>query len=96
MTPELALLARAFLLGLVVLVAERFAKRRALRRSDVRRTVVRLPEALNPVVRSLPGRPLGVSVVEAAPKPASPATGHLTVVKLEPRETPYVSDKRAA
>jgi len=95
MTPELALLARAILLGLLVLVAERFAERGMLKRSDVRRTVVRLPEALNPVVRSLPSRPLVVSV-EAAPKPASPATGHLTVVKLEPQGVPYLSDKQAA
>lgn len=95
MTPELALLARAVLLGLLVLGAERFAKRRALRRSDTRRTVVRLPEALNPVVRSLPSRPIVVSV-EADPKPAAPATGHLTVVRLEPQETPYLTDKQAA
>lgn len=95
MTPELALLVRAVLLGLLVLTFERVSTRAQLKRSEARRTAVRLPLTLNPVVTPLPGRPIQVSATQVAPKPAAPATGHLKVIRLEP-QSDYVTEKQAA
>lgn len=98
MTPELALLVRALILGLLVLGAERVSRRLQARRDEARRTAVRFPIKLNPVVTALPGRPVQVSALEVVTKPAlaAPATGHLKIVHLEPRTPTYVTDKKAA
>lgn len=96
MTPELALLVRALLLGLLVLTFERVSKRLQTKRSEARRTAVRLPAILNPVVRPLPSRPIEVTIVRAAPKPIAPATGHVKIVRLEPQTPVYVTEKQAA
>lgn len=97
MTPELALLVRALILGLLVLGAERVSRRLQARRDEARRTAVRLPIKLNPVVTALPGRPVQVSaLVVTKPALAAPATGHLKIVHLEPRTPAYVTDKKAA
>ena len=95
MTPELALLVRAVLLGLLVLTCERVSTRLQLKRREARRTAVRLPATLNPVVTTLPGRPVQVSAAQVAPKPAAPATGHLKVIRLE-LQPDYATEKQAA
>ncbi len=100
MTPEVALLARALVLGLLVLTLEHVSKHLQAKRSEARRTAVRLPATLNPVVTTLPGRPVQVSVSEVVTKPAPAlplsATGHLKVVRLEPRAPAYTTNKKAA
>jgi hypothetical protein len=83
MTPEIALLIRAALLSLLVLAVERFANHRQVARREARRTVVKLPATLNPVVTLAPGRPLQVNPAHPAFKAS--ATEHLEVVQLEPR-----------
>ena len=100
MTPEVALLVRALILGALVLTLEHVSKHLQAKRSEARRTAVRLPATLNPVVTTLPGRPVQVSVSEVATTsaPAVPlsATGHLKIVRLEPQVSAYTSDKKAA
>lgn len=93
MTPEIALLIRAALLSLLVLAVERFTNHQQAARREARRTVVKLPATLNPVVTFAPGRPLQVNPAHPALK-ASAATGHLEVVQLEPRRA--FAEKRAA
>ncbi len=93
MSPEIALMVRAVLLVLAVVVVERFVARRRARLAEQRRTVVRLPMVLNPASRSLHGRPLTVSVVRPVPKPVAATPSN--VVRLEPAPT-YLDEKRAA
>lgn len=94
MTPEIALLVRAVLLSLLVLGAERLITRRQTARREARRTVVKLPMALNPVVTFAPSRPLQVGVEQATAQAARP-TGHGEVVRLEPRPA-FDPEKQAA
>ncbi len=100
MTPELALLVRALLLGVLVLSLEHVSKHLRAKRWETRRTAVRLPATLNPVVTALSGRPVQVSVSEVITKPAPTvplsATGHLKIVRLEPRAPDYTAGKKAA
>lgn len=104
MSPEVSLLVRAVLLGLLVLAIERFGRRRQARRAELRRmnlTVVRLPATQHLKEPPLVGRPLQVGIKEkrvkqgvvqglaAAAKPAQTA-----VLRLEPRTAPaYVTEK---
>ncbi len=96
MTPELALIARALVLGLLVLGLEHVSKQLRAKRRETRRTAVRLPATLNPVVTVLPGRPVQISTPVVVARPAVAATGHLKIVRLEPSTPAYAPDKRAA
>lgn len=103
MSPEVSLLVRAVLLGLLVLAIERFGRRRQARRAELRRmnlTVVRLPATQHLKEPPLVGRPLQVGikervrqgVVQGAAASAKPA--QTAVLKLEPRTAPaYVTEK---
>ena len=93
MNPEIALVIRAALLVLAVVVVERFVARRRARVAEQRRTLVRLPMVLNPVSQSLHGRPLEVSIVRPVQKKVSVAPDN--VVRLEPQPV-YLDEKRAA
>ncbi len=93
MNPEIALLIRAALLVLAVVTVERLVARRRARAAEQRRTLVRLPMVLNPVSRSLHGRPLEVSIVRPVHKSVSVVPDN--VVRLEPRPA-HLDEKRAA
>ena len=93
MNPEIALVIRAALLVLAVITVERFVARRRARVAEQRRTLVRLPMVLNPAPRSLPGRPLEVSIVRPVQKKVSATPDN--VVRLEPQPA-YLDEKRAA
>ena len=60
MSPEVALLVRAALLGLLVVALERFGRRRQAKRAEAERTIIRLPAARRPE-KPLAGRPLQVT-----------------------------------
>lgn len=95
MTPEVALLIRAVFISLLVLAAERVVRHGQTRRGEAKRTVVKLPTTLNPVVKAVPSRPLQVNMEQTSTKTSAPVTGHPKVVKLEPHAT-FVADKQAA
>lgn len=110
MSPEVALLVRAALLGLLVFALERFSRRRYERRAELRRTLVRLPATHPPATSSLVGRPLQVSVKQKHIKPAVTASAkpsQTDILRLEPHTAPvyiteqhpfdgHVTEKRAA
>ena len=105
MSPEVALLVRAALLGLLVFVIERCGKRRQTKRAELRRTVVQLPPTRYPATPPVTGRPIQVDVVRAVAKPAVTAPNQREIVRL-PRTAPayvmertldgHVTEKRAA
>ena len=94
MSPEVALLVRAALLGLVVLAVERFGKRRQAKRTEqaeAERTIIRLP-----VTRysDMPRTNASTVSAQANSEPAK-------IVQLEPNPAPklydgHVTEKRAA
>ena len=94
MSPEVALLVRAALLGLVVLAVERFGKRRQAKRTEqaeAERTVIRLPATRRPD-KPFAGRPLQVTVhprtnastASAQAKSGQANSGAAKIVQLEP------------
>ena len=109
MSPEVALLVRAALLGLLVFTLERFGKRRqvrqaakrSVRRAEAERTIVRLPPTLY-ADEPPTSRPLQVTArrpnASAVSAPAQP--GQAKIVQLEPTPAPiydgHVTEKRAA
>ena len=110
MSPEVALLVRAALLGLLVLALERFGKRRqikrnvrqAAKRAAAERTIIRLPVTRRPD-EPLTGRPLQVTVRRRTNASTSAPTqaGQVKIVQLEPNPAPelyngHVTEKRAA
>ncbi len=111
MSPEVALLVRAALLGLVVLAAERFGKRRQAKRAEAERIIIRLPATRRPN-EPLAGRPLQVirphtnaPTASAQAKPGQANSEPATIVQLEPAATMtatpklydgHVTEKRAA
>ena len=109
MSPEVALLVRAALLGFLVLAVERLGKRRqakqVVKRAEAERTIVRLPMTHYPD-KPLSGRPLQVTV-RPCTKASFPQvnSGPAKIVQLEPTPamTPapklydgHVTEKRAA
>ena len=111
MSPEVALLVRAALLGLLVVAIEHVGKRRQARRAELRRkniqTVIRLPETRYPE-KALTGRPVQIDVAQTV-KASVPVTAQPTqseILRLEPCSTPphvmghvldgHVTEKRAA
>ena len=106
MSPEVALLVRAALLGLLVLAVERFGKRRqtrqAVKRAAAERTIIRLPVTRRPD-EPLTGLPLQVTVRPRtnASTSAPAQAGQAKIVQLEPSAAPelydgHVTEKRAA
>ncbi len=99
MSPEVALLIRAALLGLLVLAIEHFGRRRQAKCAELRRALVRLPATQYPA-------PTQLEVVRVVAKPAVAAQSRRKIVRLEPRTTPayitdstfdgHVTEKRAA
>ena len=105
MSPEVALLVRAALLGLLVFTLERFGKRRqvrqavkrSVRRAEAERTIVRLPPTLYADYADEPptSRPLQVTArrrpnASTVSAPAQP--GQAKIVQLEPTPAPKLYD----